>query len=264
MGLARSSGADAVAHRTGARLGTSAQTYGPDGHSGYRRSKTNKLAFEPRHGHCLIMHRLTNIVAQARAHRLMCMGLLEDDGETVVLLGPAEPGFWAHVRDQPEMQDGAPDPLDRWSKRIIGAMADDLGAEAVFPSDGPPYPPFISWALASRRCWVSPVGLLVHETAGLFVSFRGAIRLNTLLDLPPTPDSPCTACPDQPCRTACPVGALSDGEYDVPACKTHVLSEDGTACKDTGCAARRACPVSHMYGRRPAQSAFHMRAFLGE
>ncbi|MEM9580532.1 MAG: ferredoxin [Pseudomonadota bacterium] len=208
---------------------------------------------------------LAGIARHCLPHHLSVMGAVHDAGSTVVLLGPGEPGFWDHIRRQPELQDGATDPLDRWSKRVIGAVASELGAHAIFPSDGPPYPPFISWALSSARCWLSPSGLLVHDTAGLMVSFRGALRLDARLDLPATSSpSPCEACASQPCRSACPVDALTPAAYDVAACRAHIRESDSAACRSKGCAARRACPVSQSYGRKPDQSAFHMRAFLGE
>ena len=46
---------------------------------------------------------------------------------TVLLLGPREPGFWPHLQAQPEW-DGAPDPVDRWSRRVIGRIAFAIGA----------------------------------------------------------------------------------------------------------------------------------------
>lgn len=181
---------------------------------------------------------------------------------TVVLLGPREPGFWAHFTAQPEYRDGAPDPLDRWSKRVIGELAESLDGAAVFPSDGPPWPPFIAWAQQSGRTWASPVGLLVHDEAGLMVSYRGAIALGPRYDLPAPAARPCDTCPEQPCRTACPVGALGPEGYDIDACRAHIAGEDRAECRKRGCAARRACPVSARYGRLEAQSAFHMDAFL--
>ena len=100
----------------------------------------------------------------ARAAGLIVVGALHpEDGGTIVLLGPDEPAFWATFKASAEMSDGQEDPLDRWSKRVIGGLASQFGAEAVFPSDGPPYPPFLSWALESGRCWTSPVNLLVHD-----------------------------------------------------------------------------------------------------
>jgi hypothetical protein len=181
---------------------------------------------------------------------------------TLILLGPDEPGFWAHVTAAPEFADGAPDPLDRWSARVIGALAEALGGTALYPFGGPPYRPFVRWALASGRAWRSPVTLLVHDTAGLMVSYRGALALPDRLDLPPPPSAPpCAACDGQPCRSACPASALSDEGYDVAACHHLLDTSDGLDCMTQGCAARRACPVSRRYGRLPEQSAYHMRLF---
>lgn len=188
----------------------------------------------------------------------------EDDApagcETLLMLGPREPGFWDHVTAEPEFADGAPDPLDRWSRRVIGRLACDLGAKAVFPFGGPPYRPFIRWAERTGRARVSPVTLLVHDTAGLMVSYRGALALRDRLALPVPPPAPCGPCP-QPCVTACPVGALDASGYDVEACHAFLETEGGQDCLARGCRVRRACPVSETYGRRPEQSAFHMRSF---
>lgn len=180
---------------------------------------------------------------------------------TLVLLGPDEPGFWPRVSAAPEFGDGAPDPLDRWSERVIGALADELGATALFPFGGPPFQPFIRWAQRSGRAWPSPVSLLVHDVAGLFVSYRGALALPQRLALPPPSPRPCDTCAGQPCRSACPAGALTDHGYDLNACHAFLDSPAGQDCMARGCAVRRACPVSETYGRMPAQSAFHMAAF---
>ena len=101
-----------------------------------------------------------------------------------MLLGPAGPAFWQAFRGSAERADGGPDPLDRWSARVIGGLADALGAVALFPFGGPPWRPFTAWARASGEAWVSPVGLLVHARAGLLVSYRGALGLPERLALP--------------------------------------------------------------------------------
>lgn len=178
---------------------------------------------------------------------------------TLLLLGPDEPGFWPHLQAQPEW-DGAPDPVDRWSRRVIGSLACDLGAKALFPFGGPPYHPFYQWALRSGRCWDSPVRLLVHATQGLLVSFRGALALPFALDPPPVAARPCDSCEARPCLAACPAGALGAAGYDVPACHAW-LDTAGSACLAAGCLVRRACPVSQGYARMPEQSAYHMRQF---
>lgn len=182
---------------------------------------------------------------------------------TLLLLGPGEPGFWSRVTASPEFADGAADPLDRWSRRVIGDLARALGGTALFPFGGPPWLPFLDWATRSGAFWSSPVGMLVHAEAGLMVSIRGALALGPRLALPAPPPKPCDTCAAQPCRTACPVDALGPKGYDVAACRGWLDGPAGTDCLDIGCAARRACPVSRTYPRDPAQSAFHMRAFHG-
>ncbi|TNF21009.1 MAG: ferredoxin [Rhodobacteraceae bacterium] len=182
--------------------------------------------------------------------------------ETLLLLGPAEPGFWPIFRASSEFRDGAAHPLDRWSKRVLGALAEGLEGRAVFPSDGPPYAPFIAWAKATGRVRNSPVGILVHDEAGLMVSFRGALALPRRIELPAAPPCPCESCVTKPCLDACPVAALAAGRaYDVPRCKGFLDTGPGRDCMGRGCAVRRACPVSRNWGRQEAQSAFHMRSF---
>lgn len=180
---------------------------------------------------------------------------------TLILLGPKEPGFWSHLRHSREMRDGRPDPVDRWSRRVITDIASSLRATAIFPFDGPPWPPFIAWAKRTGRVWSSPVTLLVHDTAGLMLSIRAALALPARITLPdPPPAPPCHGCA-APCTSACPVGALSHTGYDTGACHGWLDTDRGRDCLTQGCAARRACPVSQTYGRDPAQSALHMAAF---
>jgi hypothetical protein len=185
------------------------------------------------------------------------------DCRTLLMLGPNEPGFWPAFTAEPEWQDGAPDPMDRWSGRVIGQWAQQLDATPLFPFGGPSYLPFFFWAQRTGRLHVSPIMLLVHDTAGLLVSFRGALALPERIDLPAPAPSPCIRCGDQPCRDACPVDAFDGTGYDVPRCKSYLGTEAGDPCMTAGCAARLACPVSRSYPRLPVQSAYHMTIFKG-
>lgn len=211
---------------------------------------------------------LDDVSERAAQHALVVLGgFAPEPGDgtpsgtrSLLLLGPKEPGFWAHFTAQPEWSDGLPNPMDRWSRRVIGTLACDLGAKAVFPFGGPPHHPFFRWALKTGRVWESPVRLLVHADQGLFVSFRGALALKVTVDLPPTATHPCTACA-QPCLTACPAAALTGSGYDVPACHMYLSTSAGDDCMDQGCAVRRSCPVSRGYARMPDQSAYHMEQF---
>ena len=210
---------------------------------------------------------LARVEAMAAAHNLAVLGGFaaapEDDlpkgTKTLLLLGPREPGFWPHVQSQPEW--GDPDPIDRWSRRVIGTLACDLGAKALFPFGGAPYHPFYKWALKSGRCWDSPVRLLVHDAAGLFVSFRGALALKDAVDLPPPPPKPCDTCAEKPCLTACPTGALTGAGYDIAKCHAYLDTAAGQDCMTKGCVVRRTCPLSRSYARMPEQSAYHMGQF---
>lgn len=183
--------------------------------------------------------------------------------KTLVLLGPKEPTFWPTLKASPEWLDGQADPMDRWSSRVIGDWASEIAATPLFPFGGPPFLPFFSWATKSGRIHSSPIMLLVHDTAGLFVSFRGALALSVKLILPEAPPNPCIVCETKPCTTACPVDAFDGATYDVPRCKSFLGSSEGTDCMSKGCAARRACPVSASYQRLEEQSAYHMSAFKG-
>jgi len=194
------------------------------------------------------------------ANHLFVAGAVQAGAETILLLSPLEPGFWAHATGQPEFSDGHPDPLDRWSKRVIAALATAHQGRAIFPSDGPPYPPFFAWATESGQAFSSPVQMLVHPRMGLWTSFRGALALPGHLPLPPASIHPCSGCA-APCTVACPCGALSAKGYDVPACHAFLNTREGENCLSKGCLVRRSCPPGQSYGRLEKQSAWHMRHF---
>jgi len=181
--------------------------------------------------------------------------------KTLVLLGPKEPGFWRAIQHSEEWQDGGPDPIDRWSTRVISELGETLGATALFPFGDPPYQPFISWALKSGRAWTSPVGILVHDRAGLMVSYRGALAFEDALENPTTAKAPCESCATRDCLSACPASAMSADGYDVPLCHRFLDTSEGQECLGSGCIVRRSCPISQTYGRLPEQSAYHMSLF---
>lgn len=186
------------------------------------------------------------------------------NAKTLILMGPNET-FWDVFQKSPEYQDGISDPIDRWSSRVIGQFASDLGIRAIFPFGGAPYAPFLSWAVQSKYAFSSKVGMLVHSKMGLMVSYRGALALDIKLDLPRSNESsPCDDCIDMPCLSSCPVSAISPHGYDVPICKDFLQTPNGASCMTNGCAVRRSCPLSSGANRQPAQSALHMQAFKGE
>ena len=188
-------------------------------------------------------------------------GATQLDTGTLILLGTAAE-FWPVLKSSPEWTDGVADPVDRWSTRVVGQMAIEMGATPYYPFGGPPYTPFIDWALKSGRTFQSPVGALVHDTVGMLISYRGALHFTEELAIPEaTAPSPCTTC-SAPCATSCPVDALNTHSfYNVTACHTHLGTAEGQTCMAGGCLARLACPLSSGAERDTEQSAHHMRAF---
>jgi epoxyqueuosine reductase len=188
-----------------------------------------------------------------------------DDGlpehhQTLLMFGPAA-NFWYHFQSTPESQDKRPNPIDRWSTRIFTELAAGLNATPFLPFGGPPYAPFLGWALKTGRAWSSPLGMLVHDATGLMVSFRGALAFQNRLELPAKGVNPCTTCAAQPCKTACPVNALGPNGYNTKACHGYLETPPGQICRTQGCIARRACPISAGAQRDPDQSAHHMAYF---
>lgn len=174
----------------------------------------------------------------------------------VLIIGNAGPEMWRHFA--PHANDG-PDALDRWTRRVVEAIAAPIGAKAVYPFQSPPLP-FLRWAMRAEDVQPSPIGVLIHPEYGLWHAYRAALLLPGPIELPAPPDRPrpCETCLERPCLTACPVGAFDHG-YDVTACRTHLTSGRGEDCLGNGCRARAACPVGAPYA--PGQARFHMAAF---
>lgn len=177
---------------------------------------------------------------------------------TVLLVGDAGPAMWEAFAPQ---IDGAPNPLDRWTKRVVDQIAEEFGARATYPFSKP-HPPFQRWALRAETLYASPLGILIHPEFGLWHAWRAALLFAERLLLPPRSDaqSPCDSCAEKPCLSACPVGAFTGNAYDVPACAAHIAKPEAD-CLAVGCHSRNACPVGPEWRYAEAQMRFHMAAF---
>lgn len=186
------------------------------------------------------------------------------NARTLVIAMAVPPAMWAQFAASPEAADAQPNPLDRWSRRVLERAAERLGAAALFPFGGPPYLPFLQWAQRAAPLWQSPVGMSVHAEYGLWFSCRGALAFAERLVLPEQRPAaqPCRSCMEQFCRHACPAGAFTAQGYDAERCAAHVRSPEGALCRTAGCQVRHACPVGTAFAHSPAQAAFHMDAFL--
>lgn len=186
------------------------------------------------------------------------------ESRTLIIIGNLGGSLWPRFQSAPEVSDGAPDPLNRWSERVVGALAADLGGLALFPFGGPPYRPFLRWAQSAEPVVSSPLGMLIHPDFGLWHAYRGAIALAEVLPVPQREAraSPCESCAAKPCLSACPVGAFTAEGYEVTACAGHIAVPEGEDCLNLGCRARRACPIGREYHYPAAQARLHMDAFL--
>lgn len=212
---------------------------------------------------------LADALALAGLIALGSLRLTEEEAETfatggnrgAVLVGNAGPAMWdAFTGDGGE--GGGTDPLDSWTRARVAPVAARFGLVAIHPFDGPPWPPFGQWAARTGRLFTSPLGMQIHRELGIWVAFRAVLAGPEVLAaaLPPAGPSPCTGCA-RPCLAACPVEAFDGESYDVGACRDHVAGA-GSACRETGCLARHACPVNPAGAWSAAQARFHMASFL--
>lgn len=186
---------------------------------------------------------------------------LPDGVRFVILIGNAGPDMFRRFARERDLQR---DTMDSWTRDVVGELAASLDAEAVYPFDMNPPWPFLTWARRGGAGHVSPLGLNIHPSYGLWHAYRAALLFPVAFDLPaqsPGPH-PCDACSAKPCLTACPVSAFDGTRYDVPGCFAHIASDAGSECMTRGCLARHACPVGQGCAYAPAQAQFHMRAFL--
>lgn len=181
----------------------------------------------------------------------------------VLLVGNAGAAYWRHFSRWRERQPAnLENPLDTWSRAVIGAVAEEVGARVLMPNDRP-FAPFQQWAARAEGLQPSPLGILVHPEYGLWHAYRGALLFDIPLALPPVEKSihACSLCDGKPCLSACPVGAFSDAGFAYETCLSHVRGPSGAPCRERGCLARNACPVGAASRYPAAVQAFHQKAF---
>jgi len=181
------------------------------------------------------------------------------------MVGVVGSEFWPHFQASTFFKEGLPDPLDRWSRCIGDELAGRFGGVALYPFDGPPYHPFQRWADRAEATQPSRMLLRIHPNYGLWHAYRFALALAQAPAPHRSTTDPrtdlCSHCAGQACLSACPVQAYTGAQFLLDACAHHLHSAQGTDCMQSGCQARRACPVGSDYRYRPDHAAFHMQAF---
>jgi hypothetical protein len=184
--------------------------------------------------------------------------------KSVLLVGQTGDAPWPYFLRWRERQPSSlANPLDSWSRMVIGAVAGEFGARAVSPSDRP-YLPFQQWAMRAEGLKPSPLGILMHPDYGLWHAYRGALLFDVEIPIqaPQEVIHLCDACTGKPCMKACPVGAYSQEGFAYQACLDHVRGPSGEPCRTGGCLDRNACPYGTAYRYRADEQAFHMAAFM--
>ncbi|RUV11470.1 MULTISPECIES: 4Fe-4S dicluster domain-containing protein [unclassified Mesorhizobium] len=190
-------------------------------------------------------------------------GLSGAAAKSALLVGQAGAAPWPHfLRWRESQPEQIANPLDTWSREVIGAVAQDFGARAISPSDKP-YLPFQQWAMRAEGLKPSPLGILMHPQYGLWHAYRGALLFEDELPIQAGEAAPhlCDTCVEKPCLKSCPVDAYSAQGFAYQSCLAHVRGANGGPCRRGGCLDRNSCPYGTEYRYPPEVQAFHMASF---
>jgi len=164
-----------------------------------------------------------------------------------------------------EAKDGAPHPLDRFTKRVADAAAAaalaPLGVShaVYFPFDGAePLIPFQRLGRAAGLGGPGPLALQIHPTFGPWWAYRALVVVDRALPSRPPIGDGCAGC-DAPCVEACPARAVARSGFVVSACHARRLTAE--PCR-LSCAARIACVRGPEHRYTDGQLAFHMAASM--
>ena len=181
------------------------------------------------------------------------------EASTLILVGNVGSSVWKPFAAS-EFPGRSDHPLDGWSRKVVSKLGRQLGAEPLFPFGGPPFLPFIRWALRADTVWPSVMGPLIHPRFGLWHAYRGALRVPRALRPsaagPGWPAAPATTAGSA--RASPPVRSAQsrEGAFDAAGCADWLTERPGCECREAGCLARRACPVGREHAYRPAHAAF--------
>jgi hypothetical protein len=124
------------------------------------------------------------------------------DRAAIALVGNIGSSYWPLFSESPEYDDGAADPLDRWSRRVAETVAAEFSLQPVYPFEGPPYYPFQRWAQRAEALEQSPIGVMMHPEFGLWHSYRFAAT-NPACDVARWTPSTAAATTSRPAPATC-------------------------------------------------------------
>ncbi len=181
-----------------------------------------------------------------------------------LVVGGGGRAFFEGFAASPEGHDGAPDPLDRYTARVVAAaVSGALDGTGVRYAIGHPFgvDPIIPFQRLGRAAGLGgpgPLALQIHPVFGPWWAYRALIVLDRALSPAPALGDACAGCP-APCVAACPGRAVSRAGFQIAACHARRLADAG--CRSS-CAARVACIRGPEHRYSEEQLAFHMRASM--
>ncbi|MBW2269915.1 MAG: hypothetical protein JRH16_15190 [Deltaproteobacteria bacterium] len=177
--------------------------------------------------------------------------------QSAAVLGCSGRAFGAAFERSPEARDGAADPIDRFTARVVEGAARELrarGAQAralfYWERRSGRFADFVALGRACGLGMPGRLGVLIHPTLGPWIALRAVLLTSETLAPTPSGDGldACASCP-APCSLACPADAPRAAGFDVQACIRETRAHE--PCR-VGCAARRACVVGSEHAYPPA------------
>ena len=181
-----------------------------------------------------------------------------------LIVGSGGPAFFDRFTRAAEAGDGAANPLDRYTRRVVGRAADEaldpLGVRRAvhFPFGTRPLIPFQRLGRAAGLGGPGPLGLQIHPTYGAWWAYRALVLVDCALPAVAAPGDGCAGC-DAPCVAACPAGAVQRIGFAVSACHARRLVAE--PCR-LSCIARITCVRGPEHRYSDAELAFHMAASM--
>ena len=195
-----------------------------------------------------------------------------DLGQSGILIGNVGSKMWDRFVRSIEYGDGKPNPMNRWTAKIVGELANSTNGLPIYPFDEP-YWPFQKFAQKAAKVQPSPLGILIHPEFGLWHAFRAVLVFDDPVEvlqsyvskhyIEEVQNHPCNDCLEKPCLSSCPVGAIDENGLNPSTCFAHLKTGSDPNCLATGCEARNACPVGSANRYCQEQIQFHMKHYYG-
>ena len=197
----------------------------------------------------------------------MRLGQLLPGARSAILIGSGGREFFDRFVAETLPGDGAPNPLDRFTRETIERIVREtlarsrVGQRVLFPfrvESDTEVIPFQRLGRAAGLGAPGPLGLQIHPEYGPWWAYRALL----VLDEEAPPVAPvgdgCDGC-DAPCVEACPAHAVQVTGFIVDACHARRLT--APACH-LSCAARIRCVRGPQHRYSEGQLAFFMAASM--